>query len=73
MESGQKVAQKASKKPSLRRSINAFCRSCIYDSREPGAWRQQVAACTSPDCPLYAVRPKSRAKPTNVVPEALVA
>ena len=49
-------------RPSLRGSINAFCRWCIYDPKSGiGTWRQQVEACTSPDCPLYAVRPLSEA------------
>ena len=47
-------------KPSLRSSIDAKCRDCIYDSLEPGGWRQQVAACTCRDCPLFAVRPRPR-------------
>jgi hypothetical protein len=48
------------KRPGLRASINAFCRSCIYDPiGGTGTWRQQVEACTSPGCPLYAVRPVS--------------
>ena len=45
---------------SLRKSINAMCRECIYDSNGGGGtWRQQVEACTSPKCPLFAVRPVS--------------
>ena len=48
---------------SLRRSINAFCRSCIYDpGGGGGTWREQVEACTSQDCPLYEVRPISSGK-----------
>ena len=45
---------------SLRQSINAKCKECIYDPYAAGAWRMQVAACTSPGCPLFEVRPKSR-------------
>lgn len=44
---------------SLRGSINAFCRECIYDPREPGRWREQVEACPSRSCPLYPVRPRA--------------
>jgi len=46
---------------SLRAAINAFCRSCLYDPHEPGRWREQIEACTATDCPLYPVRPRSRA------------
>lgn len=42
---------------SLRAAINAMCRQCIYDPNGSGTWRQQVEACTSPNCPLYPVRP----------------
>lgn len=42
---------------SLRRSVDAMCRECIYDSHAGGGWRQQVAACTSSGCPLHPVRP----------------
>lgn len=45
---------------SLRKAINAKCRECIYDDLAPGNWRQQVEACPCTDCPLYAVRPRSR-------------
>lgn len=45
---------------SLRKAIDDFCRSCIYDSiGGQGTWRQQVEACTSRKCPLYPVRPVS--------------
>lgn len=45
-------------KPSLRKAVNAFCRSCIYDPLSGlGTWRQQVAGCQCADCPLYGVRP----------------
>jgi hypothetical protein len=45
---------------SLRRAINEKCRECIYDPLSGGGtWRQQVEACTSRNCPLYPVRPKS--------------
>jgi len=46
-----------SKRISLRKCINDKCKECIYDSYSPGTWRQQVAECTSPECPLYGVRP----------------
>ena len=48
------------KTPSLRRSINEYCKSCIYDPHSGlGTWRQQVEACTVIKCELYAVRPRS--------------
>jgi Zn-finger protein len=48
-------------KVSLRKSINAFCKGCIYDKHAEGAWREQVTRCTSCTCPLYPVRPVSKA------------
>lgn len=44
------------------RAIAAMCKDCIFDSTSPGNWRQQVSACTSPGCPLFAFRPVSRPK-----------
>lgn len=41
---------------SLRKAITAFCYECMGGDGEPGA-RQHVRNCTSPKCPLYAVRP----------------
>lgn len=45
---------------SLRASINAKCKSCIYDPLARGAWREQVAACASANCDLHPVRPMPR-------------
>jgi len=46
---------------SLRAAINAKCRECIYDPTSGGGtWREQVAACTAPKCPLFSVRPMPR-------------
>lgn len=43
---------------SLRKSINAKCRECIYDPiGGNGGVLQQIKACTSCSCPLYVVRP----------------
>lgn len=42
---------------SLRKAINLKCRECIYDPMADGTWRQQISACTSPNCPLYPHRP----------------
>lgn len=44
---------------SLRRRIDTMCKRCIYDPNAAGSWRQQVTICTSFDCPLYSVRPRS--------------
>ena len=45
-------------RPSLRSAIDAMCKSCIYDPRSGnGAWREQVAGCSSSRCPLHSVRP----------------
>jgi hypothetical protein len=51
-------ANRKQKRTSLRTAIDAKCRECIYDPYGcAGTWRQQVAACTSPQCPLFPVRP----------------
>ena len=47
---------------SLRKRINLMCRSCIYDEKAPGNWRQQVTACERDWCPLWDIRPVSRSK-----------
>jgi len=58
----QAVILNQASKPGLRGKINAMCASCIYDPfGGAGAWRQQVTACTSTDCPLYSVRPTTKA------------
>ena len=54
---------------SLRRAVNHMCRECIYDQNASGGWRQQVTICTSFDCPLYKVRPRS----PDPIPERLLA
>lgn len=46
--------------PSLRNAIDAMCRACIYDPGSgTGAWREQVSACSSSNCPLHPVRPQT--------------
>jgi hypothetical protein len=50
---------------SLRQAINEKCRECIYDSNCTGNWRQQIAACTDPKCPLFPYRPQSKGHTTN--------
>ena len=45
-------------RPSLRKAVDVMCKSCIYDPGSGnGAWRQQVQACSSSNCPLHSVRP----------------
>jgi len=47
---------------SLRSAIDAKCRDCIYDPTAGlGHWRRQVDACHVIACPLWAVRPRSKA------------
>jgi len=46
-------------KMSMRKAINEKCKDCIYDAANGGTWRQQVEACTMPDCPLFPYRPIS--------------
>jgi len=50
---------KGKKRTSLRGAINNYCKWCIFDSTQgsEGGWRNQVAECTSKDCPLFSVRP----------------
>ena len=53
---------------SLRKAVNDKCKDCIYDDAAAGTWRQQVTLCSSPDCPLYEVRPQTKALiPENVL------
>lgn len=59
------LAPRKAPRKSLRASIDAFCRYCLYDPHSGlGNWRQQVTACTSPECPLYPVRPRSESEGT---------
>jgi hypothetical protein len=45
-------------------AIRAMCKDCIYDPCSPGTWVQQAEACTSPECPLFTFRPRSKAAKT---------
>jgi hypothetical protein len=49
----------------MRKAINAKCKDCIFDPVAGGNWRQQVEACTTPECSLYALRPVSEASRTG--------
>ncbi len=52
------IIQREMAKSKFRGRINAKCVECIYDPKcGSGTWRQQVAACTSYNCPLFDVRP----------------
>ncbi len=53
------LIKRLSGKPGLRGKVDAMCVSCVYEKSNGGNWRQQVAACTVKDCPLWQVRAKS--------------
>jgi hypothetical protein len=42
----------------MRAAINAKCKDCIHDEEAPGTWREQVAQCSAPACPLWPIRPE---------------
>jgi hypothetical protein len=47
-------------KLSLRAAINAKCKECIHDPYGGmGQWRESVEQCSSSNCPLHPVRPRS--------------
>jgi hypothetical protein len=53
-----KTEEETKHRPSMRKAINAMCRDCVYDPMSgDGNWRQRVERCTSPECPLYELRP----------------
>ena len=58
-----KISGQASRpsKAEVWRRINANCKFCLYDPKAEGlgTWRDQIEACSSPDCPLYPIRPVS--------------
>jgi hypothetical protein len=41
----------------LRQAVNEKCADCCHDPLDKGTRAQQIAACTSSDCPLHSVRP----------------
>lgn len=59
-EKGSQDVLEGRSRPSLRKAINAMCKGCIYDPMDKGTWREQVQACTSEECPLWAHRPLPR-------------
>ena len=53
----------------LRAAIDDKCRDCIYDPLSGGGtWREQVAQCSCPDCPLWPVRPMPHSGPWKDAP-----
>lgn len=42
-------------------AMEAKCIDCTYWPDNPGTWRQQVATCTVTSCPLWPVRPTTKA------------
>lgn len=61
-----KIIHREVSKAGLRGKINAKCAECIYDPYQPGTWLKQVEICTSKGCPLYDVRPSSKAKSGDI-------
>lgn len=53
---------------SLRKAINEKCKDCNYDDLAAGTWLQQITLCSSPDCPLYGVRPQTK----SLIPESVL-
>lgn len=42
-------------------AIDQACKNCIYDPNGgAGTWKEQVAACTAQQCPLFCYRPRPR-------------
>ena len=56
------------KRPSLRKCINDHCKCCIYDEFAAGTWRQQTTLCSVTRCPLFPVRPTTKAP----IPESVL-
>ena len=54
------------KKPSLRKAINAHCKSCVYDNLAAGTWLAQVTLCSVRGCELFDVRPTTQSIPDSV-------
>lgn len=40
----------------LRKCIDAYCKSCLYDAKVKASWRQQISDCTMQQCALFPVR-----------------
>ena len=59
---------KIEKRLSLRKCVNDHCKTCIYDPKSAGTWRQQVTLCPVTSCKLYPVRPATKAP----IPESVL-
>ena len=53
---------------SFRAAINEKCFSCVYDSAAAGTRRVQTTLCTCFDCPLWELRPTTKAQ----IPESVL-
>ena len=51
---------KIEKRQSLRKCIDDHCKSCGFDRKAAGTWRQQVTLCSIPKCALYPIRPTTK-------------
>lgn len=61
-----RIVKVKEKRPSMRKAINNMCKACLYDSiGGNGTWRQQIDKCTSLDCPLFPLRPRSTTNETD--------
>ena len=58
---------KIEKRPSLRKCVSDNCKTCIYDPKSTGTWRQQVTLCSVHKCELWDVRPT-----TDTIPESVI-
>ena len=48
---------KIEKRQSYRKPINDHCKSCGFDQKAKGTWRQQITLCPITNCALYPIRP----------------
>ncbi len=59
---------------SLRKAVDAYCKSCIHDPLAGlGNWKQQVEGCTVKKCELFEYRLFDRTRPKKPRTEAQVA
>lgn len=58
--------ESVSGKKSLRKCINAHCKSCVHDPKAAGTWLAQVTLCPVTECKLYSVRPTTDLIPASV-------
>lgn len=56
---------------SLRKAVDAYCRSCVHDPLSGlGHWREQVEGCTVKKCELFQYRLFDRTLPKKPLTEA---